>query len=205
MEKKNRLYAGNSQEIEVLIMQKAEILTDNPQERLQLRSNKLAYLAGFLDADGCFSLFRTQRGNKIYLNPLVVCTNCDFSQMDLIAEMMTFLDFPHYVQERKPAKANHRASKDVRVQGIKRCARVLPQMIPYLIGKKERASLLLMFCELRLKKMGKAEPYSRVEIAIWEEICKQNKRGQTVESSETNTPISLLSKDEDRVRACVRA
>jgi len=186
-------------------MQQSEVQTGYQQERLELRSCKLAYLAGFYDADGCFSLYKTQRKRgKIYLRPQVSCTNCDFEQIDYICEVMAFLKFPYYIQNRKGAKSNHRASKDVKTIGVKRCSRILPQLIPYLIGKKERASLLLWFCELRLKKMGKAEPYSLVEVAIYDEIHEQNTRGQSLESSETNTLISHSNWDEDRVRACMR-
>ena len=209
IEKKNRLYAGKPQEMEVLIMRQSEILTGNQQERLELRSCKLAYLAGFYDADGCISLYKTcrRKGSKVYLRPQVSCTNCDFDQIDSICEIMDFLKFPYHILSRKATKFNHRPSKDIRTIGVKRCARILPQLIPYLIGKKERASFLLWFCKLRLVKIGKAEPYMPVEIAIYDEIHEQNRRGSIPESSETNTPISLvnITEDEDRVRACVRA
>ena len=164
-------------------MQKIEVLTDNPQERAQVipfvydRPCLLAYLAGFFDGDGCFSLYKSQRKEKIYLTPEMSCTGCDEKQIDAVSEIMKHLGYPYYINRRKGWKDNHRSSKDIKVIGIKRCLRVLPGIIPYLRGKKERAELLLWFCNLRKLLKGYSEPYTKVQWAIYDEIHLQNKRG----------------------------
>jgi len=160
-------------------MQQSNTLTDNQQERLSYENEEaclLAYLAGFFDADGCFSLYMALRRNRMYLVAHTQCTNCDFAQIDSITEMLNTLAIPFNITNRKPAKINHRSSKDIIISGTKRNLLFLPRIIPYLRGKQDRAMLLLAYCEARNAK-STHDSYNEFELSIYQIMRKENKRG----------------------------
>lgn len=169
------LYAGNSQEVKVLIMQKSNTQTDNPQKRLCCT---LSWIAGMIDSDGCIGV--TKRNNaktEVYL-PRITFTSAHEEIFNEMIKAFQFCGFPFFVSTKKSLNPNHSDRMDLRVTGMKRCYRVLRNLIPFLRGKKERGKLLFKFCDSRLTKMIKSQPYTKEQLECCHILQDFNRKGQ---------------------------
>ena len=184
-------------------MQKSKVLTDNPQERLCC---KLSWLAGFFDADGCVNIYRKYTAKTEVYTPRLVMTNTNKDIVDTICAVLREVSIPFYVQIRKNRSLNHNNTADIIISGYKRCFHALPLIAPYLKGKREKAELMLQFCELRLKA-GKKEPYSIEQLSLCNQIKSLNNRGKKAlhKIPRDYTLSSSYDEGEDIVRSCARA
>ena len=67
------------------------------------------------------------------------------------------------------------------IMGYKRVNKFLPQIIPFLIGKKNQAQLLHSLCERRLQKFGwQRTGYDEIEVSLCQKICDLNGRGTKI-------------------------
>ena len=128
--------------IGVLIMEKSSI-ADNQQERL------LAWLGGIMDGEGSFSITRKRDKGKIFYYPDISIVNTDPIIIDQCA--VTISSICGYHIETKHScdfgTNNRRKTKlwRIRILGFNRCSKFLPKIIPYLVGKKKQAELVLQF------------------------------------------------------------
>lgn len=139
---------------------------DNQQERLC----ELSWLGGIIDGEGCIS-FKKNTGkcwkNKSErpLYPIISISNTDIRMIDKIIEILEKNHIAFYREDRRGKKKN-KDSISVCIKGIKRTKRFLDLIIPYLVSKKERAELLLEFCELRSHNH---KPYTQYE----KDLCQR--------------------------------
>ena len=132
------------------------------------------YLAGFIDGEGYLSVLthkdsRTSRGYT--LHPII---NISGSEKDVLDEINRL------VKGRIRTKQKQKGCKkvyDIQIQdleGIKNCLKVIS---PYLLIKKEQATLLIEFVNLRIKNKNKG--YSNRELEISKIFKTINKRGES--------------------------
>ncbi len=133
---------------------------------------RLGWLGGIYDGEGSFSVTSNPASKKQLkpfgqLQPKVTIWN---TSQDIINEIISILDdlrLPHFVYTRKP-RINTLSKKigySVEIHGMKRIAKALPVMIPYLVGKQAKAIAVYKFVSSRLSRPSKS-PYSDEEIAF---------------------------------------
>jgi len=132
------------------------------------------YLAGFIDGEGYLSVVthsdtRTKRG--FTLQPVIAIGSVDKIILDEISKVTT-----GKFQSRKKQKNNKQlyALYIQDLEGIRLC---LKQILPYLIVKKQQATLLNEYVTLRLKNKNKGYSYRELEIATLFKTI--NKRGDS--------------------------
>uniref|UniRef100_A0A6H1ZKU3 Homing endonuclease n=1 Tax=viral metagenome TaxID=1070528 RepID=A0A6H1ZKU3_9ZZZZ len=133
---------------------------------------RLGWLGGIYDGEGSFSVTsnpasKKQRNPFGQLQPKVTIWNTD---QDIINEIMSILDdqrLTYFVYTRKPPinGLSRKVGFSVEVHGMKRIVKMLPIMIPYLVGKKAKAIALYNFVSSRLSRPPQS-PYSNEEIAF---------------------------------------
>lgn len=111
---------------------------DNQQERLW------SWLGGFIDGEGCFGIYRKNEKSGVYLYPIVDIVNTNPRDIERVAEIVKQFTGCHI--DLKGQTVTHKAKWSLRVIGFNRCKAFLPHIIPFLVGKKEEAELLLEFC-----------------------------------------------------------
>lgn len=172
---------------------------DNPQER---RCCSLSWIAGIIDGEGCINVYtRVQKRHTVY-RPRIVITNTSRTIIDEVCRIFDLAGFPYYVQTRNRDRTNHNTTYDVIIAGFKRVARVLPQLVPYLRGKKDQAILMCEFVTERLK-LNKNIDWPVELLEICELIQLLNKRGNE-QILRDYTP-SPSKEGEDIVRAYAKA
>lgn len=129
-----------------------DITMDNQQRRMEDRLN---WLGGIIDGEGMVTLVKKNlraRKQNCY-QPKMSVVNTDIVIINEVISIFEAMNIPHFVQSKKDKKFPERKLKyEVIVAGIKRCYNTIPKLLPYLIGKREKAIQLFKFCELRLSK-----------------------------------------------------
>lgn len=161
---------------------------DNPQRRLEI---KLAWLGGIIDGEGMITVVKRTSGYSFA--PRISIANTDRKIIDEAALIFDELKLKYYLQSK-----TYKVGEKVKIKfellfnGMERCLKVLPIIIPFLISKKEKAEKLLSWCKYRtsLKRNSK---YTENDL----EILSIRKRSN---SPRDYTPNITLS-DEDIVRS----
>jgi hypothetical protein len=133
----------------------------------------LAFLAGLIEGEGCFSVHRrvrndggrARKGGDPTLNYMahIGISNSDTRMIEDVHQILVTVDVGHYVQWHgmglkkgginpntgKMIKAV-RAVGQINIFGMKRCQKFLPIIIPYLRYKLDQAVLMQAWIEYRL-------------------------------------------------------
>ncbi len=151
-----------------------------------LAETDYAYLAGIVDGEGTISIHRnvTRRKGRIYLayQPQLTISNTDLPMLESLHVRFG----GHIMKVSAPAKKHWK-------QGYLLCFRreemvvLLPRVIPYLIGKRRKAEMLLEYMNTRTKGVSTGEDGRFVGIPLTDrlkqiiaEIRKNNKRGPPI-------------------------
>lgn len=142
-----------------------------------INATKLAYMAGFVDADGSISI-STVAKHKRYIPKVTVC-NCDKRVVQLFAS-----EFGGKVRKRVWKNKNWRPNYEWSLT-CKKAAAVIEQLLPYLLIKKKQGQIALQATKLKAKSSGVLKRWRPEEwFAIQEELqklkeqcLKLNKRG----------------------------
>lgn len=168
-------------------------IIDNQQVRLIVAR---AWLAGMIDADGCVSfLTKKQKGYKS-ITPLVDISTICLTTKNVLSRTLQYLQIPFWVSRQWGKSGNF----TIRVLGYRRLVKYLPQVIPYMVTKKEEAENCLKFCKLRLDRLEKkfqAKPYTQEEFQLIESI----KKAKTIRNLRDYMPDILWLQDKDIVRS----
>ncbi len=141
---------------------------DNQQQKVS--EVEVAWLGGFIDADGCIGGLRGQ--NQRYM-PSIYITNSDSPTIEYIAGLLKRMGLAFNITSNKPNPQTKRVVQIVRVMGIKRAKRALPLIIPYLKTKQHQAILLLEYCEARMQYPQK-HPYTEHEEELLQRITNMH-------------------------------
>ena len=136
----------------------------------QERSTELAFVAGLIVGEGCFSIcvrspVRTTRWSII---PIFSMSMRDHATMHYVAEILRDHGLPFHMSLKK------NGTLEITAHGIKRTKRYTDTFIPYLTGhKKACARVVAEYIDSRLSKSYKSPPSSE-EIGLIEQLRSMN-------------------------------
>ena len=134
-----------------------------------------AYLAGFIDGDGSIGIYYlgdhhrdNRNGSRYYIPRLSVC-NANAEVLEYLQYVWggSLLTTAHEGNPHNPAglyRLQWQAQADLLC--------ILPEIIPYLVVKKEQAELLLTWCESRQNRPTHKAGYTTREVEIAMEISR---------------------------------
>ena len=139
---------------------------------------QLGYLAAFIDGEGGIQITRSKRKARRYrlsLHPVVYFTN---TNLEVITTIRNWLGAGAVVVSRS-RKTNYRDTHVLHITGIRNIIRLLKAVSPYLIVKRERAALMMQFCESRLGERGpEGRRFNQKEIRLYRQIRRANLRNR---------------------------
>ena len=169
----------------------------------QVGAEELGWLAGAIDGEGHIGmhLYVKKRGERVY-RVEVALTNCNRAFLEKAISIWRRLGCNPYIQEKK-VKPGWSQSWMIRTNKISHIVRLLTPIVSMLTSKKERAELLLRFCNRRLaiaKKAGvslrssaRSNPYTEEDLSFFEEF----KRFHRAKPTPTTIPLGVgLSESE---------
>ncbi len=110
------------------------------------QESRLHWLGGFIDGEGSFEIIRKRSSGKVYYYPILDLVNTNPLDIDEALQIISSICGFH-VEVREPKKPTHKRLWRIRVLGFSRCQKLLRVIIPFLVGKKEEAEMLLRFIE----------------------------------------------------------
>jgi hypothetical protein len=116
---------------------------EKDKERIVERNRKAAYIGGFIDGEGCFTITKrntTQAKRGYVLTPMAVVANTNVS---ILEQIQVFLGVGNIVTK---TSTNPRAKPCYHLQFTANEIRnIIPKLLPHLYIKQEQAKLLSDF------------------------------------------------------------
>lgn len=122
-----------------------------------MKERTKAYMAGIMDGEGCFAVFKAIKPNYVNYRPFVGFTN---SSKKLVKWAVKHFGGVVHIQKENVNSTSGYTSKQLyhwRLYGRKSVRFLLVSLTPYLFEKKQQASLLLEYINLE----GKNDPQAR--------------------------------------------
>lgn len=142
-------------------------------ERLKITDNEASWLAGFIDGEGCISLYPTYKEkDKGRLVPRISITHTNKEILDYVKELTGCSHIKSW--EMKKIPKGWKKSYHFQTNNISYIRKFLIAILPFLKLKKKHGKLLLEFIEIRLLSPRKRKPR---EQEIYEELKILNKKG----------------------------
>lgn len=147
-------------------------------------SEELAWLAGFVDGEGCININRRNMKKRpgsdvrtLMLQPSFQVGNTNVDTMEYIYKLLHDLGVGAWMRQTKVAKPKKwKPLLTIQVVGQKRVKKLLEVLSPFLRTKRPQAENVLKFIESReAKPQGAA--YSDQELQCADESSRLNKRG----------------------------
>jgi hypothetical protein len=160
---------------------------DNPQ---LTRIIDCAWLAGFVDGEGCISLrahWNGRRARKKYIVSVFEICNTQSELIYRCDEIARKLGVNMRIKEYHPKSTKKRPVWSISTYRLVKVKKLLQELLPYLVGKKQRATYTLRFINSRLGRCKEGHNqhkkilYSEEEIFLAGKVQELNRRG----SSET--------------------
>jgi len=130
-----------------------------------------AYIAGIIDGEGNISLHMYDgkgRTTKV-LRPRVGVTNTSLELLEWLRKVIGF----GYIDRHKES-SEHKDTWRYGLYSVNDIRRLLEDILPYLVVKREQAELLLTFC----KEHVSYRPATEVEIEIYYDLKELNRKGR---------------------------
>jgi hypothetical protein len=152
-------------------------------EGSQLSDNcRLAWLAGIIDGEGCFTIFRHHRGldragqRYEHTSASITITNSCAALMDTARGILDGLGVKYkYLM---PRNSYTRPIWRIDVRNYAAILTLLDAVDPYLVGKAEQAALTREFCERAAIRKGFADREERAAYGL--RMSHLNKHGQLI-------------------------
>jgi len=116
---------------------------------MRMTNEKLAWLAGIWDGEGSIAMFERKENRKVKYCPTLVLSN---TNEDIINEALKILDeigASFHVMKLKPQNPKHRERYQLTTRNAGYIEKVLRALLPYLVGKKSQAEIMLRYLERR--------------------------------------------------------
>jgi hypothetical protein len=114
----------------------------------------LAYIAGFMDGDGCISVIKggSAKYKSFYYTARIMVVNRDPAPIEFINKL-----FPAKIYITKGRKPQHGITYRYCITNYQDMKTFCDAIIPYLISKKRQAKLLSRYIGSRLEQLKKAD------------------------------------------------
>ncbi len=163
---------------------------------------KLGYLAGILDGEGSFSCYVTKyKSNKLYsgkqrqyggITKNVMIHNTNLSIVETCRDIITdIIGEPARFRKENRLTTKGKSVWYVWISGGEQLRKLLPVIIPHLVGKRRQAELML---ELLSRKKWSRVTDNEKDLVL--QIVMLNDKSHKPESVETNTLDSTVEKIE---------
>ena len=160
------------------------------------KQSKAAYLAGFMDGEGCFSIVKTYqikrhvdgskiRGIRYHLHIKIANTNK--AVLDWIV-----LHFGGQVST-KMAQGSWKTRYDLTITGNGSMERFILSILPYLIVKRKQALVALDFVRLHRQEVPKERELLRQEMLRLNNSSQSHSESQTTNTPDTEVPVKIES------------
>lgn len=114
--------------------------------RSRLKKSELAWLAGFIDGEGTIFVVREKRPKgRIVLKGRMSVDNTDVSNIRRVERLITCLTGRRPYLQITNVSRGYRPCQSLRLNRVSDVAVVLTAILPFLIGKRRRARLMLWF------------------------------------------------------------
>jgi len=135
----------------------AKISLDETMDNQQATEAKMGWLAGIIDGEGCITMrvYKRTTGNYWRSCALIVITNTSKIMLEEIHQILSSLRVGHFFREDSRKTVTKKRIFSLRIDGLKRCQKFLPLIIPYLIAKRPQAEVLLRFVNRRIDGANK--------------------------------------------------
>jgi hypothetical protein len=170
---------------------------DNPQETLL---KELSWLGGIWDGEGTFAIFSTGINKaRQYYTPVCQVANTNAFIMKEIIDILDKLSVGFYIDYVEGSQLkNQKEIFRIRIKNIANVKRFIEIILPYVIGKKPVAEIVLRFCNKRLEAMQNSnrtskfiEYYDDEDKSLIVSSNELNKVGYSKGSSETTREAAL--------------
>jgi hypothetical protein len=158
----------------------------------QVSELEIGWLAGAFDADGhvFMVVYPTKRGAWKNYRIEVGFTNTDECFLAKVCDICARLKSNLHIQAKSRKKSYWSPAWTARAGKISHCKRILEAITPYLTVKKEKAELLLAFCNRRLSlastycsgnmnRMARAFPYTDEDLWYFEQFALKHRARPT--------------------------
>ena len=144
----------------------------------KLSEEDKCYLAGFLDGEGTFSIYRIKNRRTPTLRPHICVANTNEEIIDWVKKT---IGAGCLSKGRAKKKKNWKPYLTLDIYRFADIAGLIKQLLPFLKVKRKQAELLLEFCESRLRSLcgvrHNQAPYAKREYKIVDEVQQLNKKG----------------------------
>lgn len=136
------------------------------------------YLAGFIDGEGCFGIFKSKRKDaREALRPYIAISNTNKEIIDLF--MNTIPQKVYKSVGKRRQKEHHKIQYNLRIENFESVLFVTNKVFKYLIIKREVAKLVrdfIIFRKLKCKNNHCYRHLGKEEYSIYDRIKELNHR-----------------------------
>lgn len=142
----------------------------------QATQTDLAYLAGIIDGEGWIGLQKRLDRRWITYKPALRVTNTDANIINRVYEIWEAIGVSGHIyeNEQNPSVPNGKQIMNLQLNKAVDIQKILEQVIPYLVGKKARATMLVRFLT---KTVDREEAFQAMK--------SMNRKGVVVSSETT--------------------
>jgi len=162
---------------------------DNPQ----VTDTQIAWLAGILDGEGSITMGYDK---KKHYTPMIAVVNTNPEMIFEVCRILNELGCAFHAAARGDNRGSlgEKTCWQIQVHRLTSVEKILRRITPWLIAKKSRAQLMLVFVSSRIPKLnikprgrGSPSPYSEEEIKVGERIrhlndCTQDSEKEKIQS-----------------------
>jgi len=144
-----------------------------------MRDVDLAWLAGVIDGEGCFSIYRVNRQDANLPSPsaCLTITNSNYLLLNRCKEILDVFGIKYLYHDPKNGHQQGRKVTRIRVKNYSSLRNLIELILPFLVGKTEQANVMLEFVSLAGQR-GKLNLQNRTE--LMNRIQKLNQHGHSV-------------------------
>ena len=146
---------------------------------MEVQEVDLAWLAGIIDGEGCFTIFINNR--KDAMNPSISAnlsiTNSNVLLLNRCKEIFDALGIKYFYHDPKNGHQRGRRVMRVKIKNYSSLRRLIELMIPFFVGKAEQARIVLEFVSLAGQR-GKLRYEDRTE--LMNKMKELNRHGHLV-------------------------
>jgi hypothetical protein len=133
---------------------------------------ELAWLAGVIDGEGCFMVARYIRKRSIRFDPRFLLGNTDVALVNHVDKIMRLIRVGASISE-VHLSGNRKDSFQMQVQRLAYLERLIEAILPYTVGKKDRAVLMLDY----IKRLSSGEAKRQDGEETYIAMALANKKG----------------------------